>query len=227
MSSSQIRFNSVRARISDTAQSLGNSHEPLLLAVSKTRSAQEIRNLFDLGQRDFGENYVQEALEKIEALTDLNICWHFIGPLQSNKSRLVAENFAWVHSVDSLKIAQRLSKQRPEGLPKLQICVQVNIDEEPSKSGVNPGDIEELVKQIAVLPNLNLRGLMCIPKKQHAADKTLASFGRLRQLRDSLNTKANLALDTLSMGMSADLELAMQEQATIVRIGTALFGPRK
>lgn len=227
MSSSQIRFNSVRARISDTAQSLGISQEPLLLAVSKTRSPEQIRNLFKLGQRDFGENYVQEALEKIEALTDLDICWHFIGPLQSNKSRLVAENFSWVHSVDSLKIAQRLSKQRPDDLPKLQICVQVNIDEEPSKSGVNPADAEELVRQIAILPNLSLRGLMCIPNRQHISGKTRESFNRLRQLRDSLNTKANVALDTLSMGMSADLELAMQEQATIVRIGTALFGPRK
>lgn len=227
MSSSQIRFNSVRARISDTAQSLGISQEPLLLAVSKTRSATEIKNLFDLGQHDFGENYVQEAVQKIEALKDLDICWHFIGPLQSNKSRLVAEHFDWVHSVDSLKIAQRLNNQRPEELPKLQICVQVNIDEEPTKSGVIPADCKELAEQIARLPNLHLRGLMCIPAKHHAVENTRQSFGRLRELMSSLNSATDLKLDTLSMGMSADLEIAMQEQSTIVRIGTALFGARK
>ena len=227
MSSLQTRFNAVRARISDTAQSCNQSQEPLLLAVSKTRSAQEVQALHELGQKDFGENYVQEAINKITALADLDIHWHFIGPLQSNKSKLVAEHFHWVHSIDSIKLAQRLNNQRPQELPPLQACIQVNIDAEESKSGVTPEAAVVLANAIADMPNINLRGLMCIPAKQINNAHTQDSFRRLRELKEQLATEQNLALDTLSMGMSADLELAIPEQATIVRVGTALFGPRK
>ncbi len=196
-----------------------------LLAVSKTFPADAVREAYTAGQLAFGENYLQEALEKIEALQDLPLEWHFIGPIQSNKTRAIAENFAWVHSVDRLKIAERLSAQRPPHLPPLNICLQVNVSGEQSKSGVAPEQVMQLAKDIAQLPRLKLRGLMTIPAP--AADETAqrAPFARMRQMLDDLN-KQGLSLDTLSMGMSHDFTAAIKEGATIVRIGTAIFGVR-
>ena len=198
-----------------------------LLAVSKTFDAPAVRAAYAAGCRQFGENYVQEALDKIAALADLRsqIVWHLIGPLQSNKTRPVAEAFDWVHSVDRLKIAQRLSEQRPAELPPLQICLQVNISAEPSKSGLVPAEVLGVAQAVAALPRLRLRGLMAIPEP--AADLT-AQRAPHRALHDLLATlnASGLALDTLSMGMSADLEAAVAEGATIVRVGTAIFGGR-
>ncbi|MBY6205973.1 MULTISPECIES: YggS family pyridoxal phosphate-dependent enzyme [Halomonas] len=203
--------------------------DALLLAVSKTKPASMIREAYEQGQRDFGENYLQEALEKQKALADCDaICWHFIGPLQSNKTRDVAEHFAWVHSVDRVKIARRLSEQRPAHLPPLNICLQVNVSNEPSKSGVGLEDLPELAAQVAALPGLQLRGLMTIPapcddtKAQRQPFRQLASA--LARLREQL---PQAPLDTLSMGMSADLEAAIAEGATMVRLGTAIFGSRQ
>lgn len=196
-----------------------------LLAVSKTRDSDELRTMADLGLRRFGENYLQEALSKIEALKDLDLEWHFIGPLQSNKSKPVAENFAWVHSVDRLKLARRLSEQRPPELPPLNICLQVNVSGEESKSGVSFAELPELARQVEKLPNLRLRGLMAIPAPADDFETQRAPLRRLRQALEQLNHEG-LQLDTLSMGMSDDLEAAVAEGATIVRIGTALFGPR-
>ena len=169
-----------------------------------------------------GENYLQEALAKQLELTDLPLTWHFIGPIQSNKTRAIAEHFDWVHSVDRLKIAQRLSEQRPAGLPALNVCVQVNVSGEASKSGCNPDELPALAQAIAALPHLKLRGLMAIPEPTDDPAAQAAAFARVRQLQDSLN----LGLDTLSMGMSHDLEAAIAQGATWVRIGTALFGAR-
>ena len=198
-----------------------------LLAVSKTFPASAISELHSLGQQHFGENYVQEGLQKIEALAAhrSTLTWHFIGPLQSNKTRLVAECFDWVHSVDRLKLAERLSAQRPVHLPPLQVCLQVNISQEPSKAGVHPAEAMALAQAISQLPRLKLRGLMAIPAPAANATQQRAPFAALRRLRDQLNTHG-LALDTLSMGMSNDLEAAVAEGATWVRVGTALFGER-
>lgn len=193
-----------------------------LLAVSKTKPAAALREAFAAGLRDFGENYLQEALGKQLELADLPLCWHFIGPIQSNKTRAIAENFAWVHSVDRLKIAQRLSEQRPADLPPLNICIQVNVSGEDSKSGCTPADLPALAAAISALPNLKLRGLMAIPEPTEDSVAQNAAFATVRQLQDSLN----LPLDTLSMGMSHDLEAAIAQGATWVRIGTALFGAR-
>ncbi|MBJ7548429.1 YggS family pyridoxal phosphate-dependent enzyme, partial [Pseudomonas sp. OA3] len=193
-----------------------------LLAVSKTKPAAAIREAHAAGLRDFGENYLQEALEKQTELSDLPLIWHFIGPIQSNKTRPIAEHFDWVHSVDRLKIAQRLSEQRPAHLPPLNICLQVNVSGEDSKSGCSPEALPELVKAVAALPNLRLRGLMAIPEPTDDIAAQHAAFAHLRQLRDDLA----LDLDTLSMGMSHDLGAAIAEGATWVRIGTALFGAR-
>jgi len=193
-----------------------------LLAVSKTQPAAAIREAFAAGLRDFGENYLQEALDKQAALADLALTWHFIGPIQSNKTKPIAEHFAWVHSVDRLKIAQRLSDQRPAGLPPLNVCLQVNVSGEASKSGCAPEDLQPLAQAVAGLPRLHLRGLMCIPAPSDDPAEQHAAFARLRALRDALG----LGLDTLSMGMSQDLEAAIAEGATWVRIGTALFGAR-
>lgn len=198
-----------------------------LLVVSKTFPAQDVRLAFEAGERRFGENYVQEGLDKIAQLADLReqIEWHLIGPLQSNKTRVVAEHFDWVHSVDRLKIAQRLSEQRPAHLPPLQICLQVNISGEASKSGLSPAEVQDLAHAVAALPRLRLRGLMAIPEPaadlpaQRAPHRALARL--LRELQGQ-----GLALDTLSMGMSADLEAAILEGATLVRIGSAIFGRR-
>lgn len=193
-----------------------------LLAVSKTKPAQAVREAHAAGLHDFGENYLQEALGKQAELTDLPLSWHFIGPIQSNKTRAIAENFAWVHSVDRLKIAQRLSEQRPTDLPPLNICIQVNVSGEASKSGCTPADLPALANAISALPRLKLRGLMAIPEPTEDRAAQDAAFATVRELQASLN----LALDTLSMGMSHDLESAIAQGATWVRIGTALFGAR-
>jgi pyridoxal phosphate enzyme (YggS family) len=194
-----------------------------LLAVSKTKPAAAIRQAFAAGVRDFGENYLQEALEKQRELGDLPLIWHFIGPIQSNKTKAIAEHFAWVHSVDRLKIAQRLSDQRPAHLPALNICLQVNVSGEPSKSGCNPDELPALAQAVTQLPNIRLRGLMTIPEPTDDLACQHAAFARLRELQDGLG----LGLDSLSMGMSHDLEAAIAEGATWVRIGTALFGARE
>ncbi|WP_455929299.1 YggS family pyridoxal phosphate-dependent enzyme [Pseudomonas fluorescens] len=193
-----------------------------LLAVSKTKPAQAVREAYAAGMRDFGENYLQEALGKQAELTDLPLSWHFIGPIQSNKTRAIAEHFAWVHSVDRLKIAQRLSEQRPADLPPLNICIQVNVSGEASKSGCTPADLPALATAISALPRLKLRGLMAIPEPTEDRAAQDAAFAAVKDLQASLN----LPLDTLSMGMSHDLESAIAQGATWVRIGTALFGAR-
>ena len=199
----------------------------VLLAVSKTQPAASLQAAFDAGQRDFGENYLQEALAKRLALAHLPICWHFIGPIQSNKTRPIAEQFDWVHSVDRLKVAQRLSAQRPPALGALNICLQVNIDDETSKSGVAPAELFSLAQQVANLPNLHLRGLMVIPKPSSEPVQQRAAFAKARALRDQVAKRLNITLDTLSMGMSGDLEAAIAEGATIVRVGTDIFGARQ
>ncbi|WP_449121662.1 YggS family pyridoxal phosphate-dependent enzyme [Pseudomonas viridiflava] len=193
-----------------------------LLAVSKTKPSSALREAYAAGLREFGENYLQEALGKQAELADLPLCWHFIGPIQSNKTRAIAENFAWVHSVDRLKIAQRLSEQRPEGLEPLNICIQVNVSGETSKSGCTPEDLPALATAISALPRLKLRGLMAIPEPTEDQAEQAAAFAAVRTLQDQLD----LPLDTLSMGMSHDLEAAIAQGATWVRIGTALFGAR-
>lgn len=196
-----------------------------ILAVSKTRNADEVRLAAELGLQAFGENYLQEAREKIAQLADLNLEWHFIGPIQSNKTRAIAEDFDWVHSVDREKVARRLSEQRPAGLPPLQICLQVNVSGEASKAGVSPDALPALAEAVLAMPRLQLRGLMAIPE---ATEDTVAQRRAFASLRHCLEGLRSLApgLDTLSMGMSGDLESAIAEGATIVRIGTDLFGPR-
>lgn len=203
-------------------------NDATLLAVSKTKPASMVRQAWALGQREFGENYLQEALEKQAVLADLvDIVWHFIGPLQSNKTRAVAEHFDWMHSVDRLKIAKRLSEQRPPHLAPLNICLQVNISREASKSGVMPDDVMALAEEIAQLPHLRLRGLMAIPAPATTLDAQREPLAALRKMLTSLQTALPQApLDTLSMGMSDDLEAAVLEGATLVRLGTAIFGAR-
>jgi hypothetical protein len=196
-----------------------------LLAVSKVFPAAAVREAYEAGQRVFGESYVQEALDKIAELRDLPLEWHFIGPIQSNKTRAIAAYFAWVHSVDRLKIAERLSAQRPPYLPPLNICIQVNVSGEDSKSGVSPGAVLELAQAVARLPQLKLRGLMAIPAPMDGMEAQRKPFAHLRQLLQQLNAQG-LELDTLSMGMSHDLEAAVLEGATIVRVGSAIFGQR-
>ncbi len=219
----------VTARVNQAAIAAGRSpDEILLLAVSKTRSAEDIRSAINAGIREFGENYLQEAVEKIAQLAAENVQWHFIGPIQSNKTRLVAENFSWAHSVDRLKIAQRLSEQRPSGLPPLNICLQVNIDNEASKSGFATEETEAAALAIAQLPGLKLRGLMAIPRAEPTYDQQIVAFRALADLRDRINQSLDNSekLDTLSMGMSSDLEAAISQGSTIVRVGTDIFGKR-
>jgi PLP dependent protein len=199
--------------------------EVRLLAVSKTFPASAVREAYRSGQTAFGENYLQEALTKIETLRDLPLEWHFIGPIQSNKTRAIAENFSWVHSVDRLKIAERLSEQRPPQLPPLNVCLQVNVSGEDSKSGVAPAEVLQLAPAIARLPRLRLRGLMTIPAPAAGDAAQRAPFAQMRALLVQLNSQG-MALDTLSMGMSDDYAMAIQEGATIVRIGSAIFGAR-
>ena len=200
-----------------------------LLAVSKTFGPDAVEEAFRAGQTAFGENYIQEAVEKMAALRHLAITWHCIGPIQSNKTRLVAENFDWVHSVDRLKIAQRLSEQRPAHLPPLQVCIQVNVDGGVTKAGVGPQDAEALARDVAALPRLQLRGLMCIPEPAPHFVAACALFDRARVLFDHLkatNQPVMARFDTLSMGMTADLEAAIHSGSTMVRVGTAVFGRR-
>ncbi len=216
----------VRAAIVAAALAAGRQPEDIrLLAVSKTFTAEAVREAWQAGQKCFAESYVQEALDKMAALRDLPIEWHYIGPIQSNKTRAIAENFSWAHSVDRLKIAERLSAQRPAHLPPLQICVEVNISGEASKSGVPPNGTAALARAVAALPNLKLRGLMAVPAPGENAKEQRAAFARLRELRDHLN-REGMQLDTLSMGMSHDFAAAIAEGATIVRVGTAIFGAR-
>ncbi|WP_019409168.1 YggS family pyridoxal phosphate-dependent enzyme [Pseudomonas psychrophila] len=213
----------VEARIRAAAEAVQRDVTSVhLLAVSKTKPAAALREAYAAGIRDFGENYLQEARAKQVELADLPLCWHFIGPIQSNKTREIAEHFAWVHSVDRLKIAQRLSEQRPADLPPLNICIQVNVSGEASKSGCTPHDLPALAAAINALPRLKLRGLMAIPEPTEVRAEQDAAFAAVRTLQQSLN----LGLDTLSMGMSHDLESAIAQGATWVRIGTALFGAR-
>ena len=224
------RLQQVSHRVATACEASGRlSQSVTLLAVSKTFPAEAVRQAHAAGQRAFGENYVQEALAKIEALGDLRaqLQWHLIGPLQSNKTRPVAEAFDWVHSVDRLKIAQRLAEQRPAELPPLQLCLQVNISGEDSKSGVAPADVPALAKAVAALPRerVVLRGLMAIPEPAGDFEAQRRPHRALRELLAALNAQG-LGLDTLSMGMSADLEAAVAEGATIVRVGTAIFGRR-
>lgn len=220
----------VRDGIALAARAAGRDPSSVtLLAVSKTFGPEAVIEAADAGQREFGENYVQEAQEKIAAVKarrpDLDLIWHFIGPLQSNKTRPVAEQVDWVHSVDRLKIAQRLSEQRPLHLPPLNICVQVNVSGEASKSGVPPDALLVLAAQVAVLPRLRLRGLMAIPEPVEDPALQRQPFAKLCQLQQRLR-EAGIHTDTLSMGMSADMSAAIAEGATIVRIGTAIFGKR-
>lgn len=216
----------VRAAIDAAAVSAGRRAAGVcLLAVSKTFPASALRLAYQSGQTRFAESYVQEALEKVRLLQDLMIEWHFIGPIQSNKTRAIAEHFSWVHSVDRLKIAERLSEQRPAHLPPLQVCVQVNISHEDSKSGVALQDLSVLAHEVAGLPNLKLRGLMAVPAPSDEVLVQRAGFATLREQYELLN-KQGLQLDTLSMGMSHDFTSAIVEGATIVRIGSAIFGQR-
>ncbi|MEW6037318.1 MAG: YggS family pyridoxal phosphate-dependent enzyme [Pseudomonadota bacterium] len=220
----QANLQAVRQRIRAAELACGRPQGSVrLLAVSKTQPAGVLRAAYGLGQREFGENYLQEAMEKQDALADLDILWHFIGPIQSNKTRPIAERFAWVHGIDRLKIAQRLSDQRPEEMAPLNVCIQVNIGEESTKAGVAPAGLAGLAHAVAALPRLRLRGLMAIPAPTGDAGEQHAVFRRMRELLDGLDMPE---LDTLSMGMSDDLEAAVAEGATLVRIGTAIFGRR-
>jgi len=222
----QLSLNHVQQRIKDAQQRYKREQQTVtLLAVSKTRTVEELVLAIEAGQHCFGENYLQEALDKIAALKQHTLQWHFIGPIQSNKTRPIAEHFDWVHSVDRLKIAQRLSEQRPIHLPALNICLQVNIDAETSKSGCSLEELPELVAQVSNLPNIQLRGLMAIPQATETLEQQRQPFRRLREAMDQLRQQG-YPLDTLSMGMSGDLEAAIAEGATIVRIGTDIFGPR-
>jgi hypothetical protein len=221
---------SIIARISSAAEASGRNADGItLLAVSKTQPASSIRQAVEAGLTSFGENYLQEALEKMDELRDLELDWHFIGPIQSNKTRAVASNFNWVHSVDREKIGRRLSDQRPAHMKPLNICLQVNLDDENTKSGITPDDLPTLAQSLCRLPNLRLRGLMAIPKATDSYEEQRNGFFRLRQLLDNLRhlDPALETLDTLSMGMSGDMEAAIAEGATIVRVGTAIFGARK
>lgn len=226
MTTISTNLQAVRVRIAAAAQLAGRAVEDIrLLAVSKTFPPERIREAAQAGQIAFGENYLQESLGKIAALADLGLEWHFIGPLQSNKTRPVAEYFSWVHGIERLKIAERLSAARGAARPPLQVCIQVNVSGEASKSGVSPGEAAALAHAVAGLPNLRLRGLMAIPEPTDDMPLARQRFAMLRELLEALN-KAGMALDTLSMGMSHDLEAAILEGATIVRVGTAIFGER-
>ena len=205
------------AKIHNRINAVKHSQEVILVAVSKTKPASDLQQAIDAGQRHFGENYLQEALEKIETLKGQDLIWHFIGPIQSNKTVKIAQNFAWAHSVDRLKIAKRLNDQRPENLAKLNVLLQVNIDNEASKSGVKVDEIEDLIPHFQNFPNISLRGFMCIPSPNNA-EQSFAKMAKIMQKHPNL--------DTLSMGMSSDLELAIKNGATFVRIGSDIFGKR-
>ena len=235
MTTISARLQAVHARIDAAAlryarpRDANDANDSIaLLAVSKTWPASAVREAFAAGQRLFGENYVQEGVDKVAELADLRaqgLQWHFIGPLQSNKTRRIAETIDWVHTIDRLKVAERLSEQRPPALPPLQVCLQVNVSGESTKSGVAPSEVAALARAVAQLPRLQLRGLMAIPAPADDFAQQRESFAQLRQCRDQLNADG-LQLDTLSMGMSDDLEAAIAEGATVVRVGSAIFGER-
>ena len=222
-------INQVSASLQQSAQQFNRSvDEIMLLAVSKGQNSQALRLAWQAGLKNFGENYLQEALEKIAKLKDINPCWHFIGPIQSNKTQDIARHFSWVHSIERIKVAHRLSQQRPEHLPPLNVCIQVNIDREASKSGVELEHCLELALAIHELPHLQLRGLMVIPQHRDQLDEQRQPYRRAAELLDNLkkSSAALTSLDTLSMGMSGDMTAAIAEGSTIVRVGTAIFGPR-
>ena len=230
MSTIAANLQAVEATIAASAEAANRPRSSVqLLAVSKTFPMEAVLEAMAAGQRAFGENYLQEGVEKIAAVAraqpDTPVEWHFIGPIQSNKTRPIAASFAWVHTVERLKIAQRLSEQRPPEMGPLNVCLQVNISGEATKSGATPGELLELARQIAVLPNLRLRGLMAIPEAQTDPALQRAAFAKLRVLADDLRAKG-LTIDTLSMGMSGDMAAAIAEGATIVRVGSAIFGSR-
>jgi len=218
------RLERVRARIDLARRRSGRQDPVTLVAVGKTQPPCRLLEAYRLGVRHFGENYLQEALEKQRALGHCDITWHFIGPIQSNKTRAIATAFHWVHSVDRIKVARRLSEQRPEWMPPLNVCVQVNVSGEESKGGVAPGQLAELVEALELLPRLRLRGLMAIPAPSTTPAAQAGPLQRLSRLKQQLK---RTELDTLSMGMSGDLEVAVEQGATLVRIGTGLFGPRR
>lgn len=224
MSPTAERLQAIHERI---ARALGGQARPVtVVAVSKTKTAAAVREAWDAGQRDFGENYVQEALAKMDELADLPITWHYIGALQGNKAREVAERFDWCHGVDRARIAQLLSRYRPVGRSPLNVCVQVNISAEATKGGVAPGEALALAREVAALPGLALRGLMGMASPSGSVEQARAEFGRLRREYDALRAEG-FALDTLSMGMTQDFEAALAEGATMLRLGTALFGSRE
>jgi pyridoxal phosphate enzyme (YggS family) len=221
------RLDALRARVAEAEVRAGRSPGSVtIVAVSKTQPPEAVRAAFACGQRVFGENYVQEGVAKVEALADLPLEWHFIGPIQSNKTRAIAEHFAWVHSLDRLKVAERLAAQRPAALGPLQVLLQVNVSGEASKSGVAPEQVPALAQAVAALPGLRLRGLMCIPEPTSDEAVLRARFRTLRHCLEELRARG-LELDVLSMGMSGDFTLAIEEGATHVRLGTAIFGERK
>jgi len=223
----KAQLEKVRNRIREAERQAGRpTHSVGLVAVSKTRPIEEIQAAYTEGQRDFGENYLQDALEKIAALQHPDIVWHFIGPIQSNKTRAIAEHFHWVHSIDRLKLAQRLNDQRPAHLAPLNVCLQINISGEASKSGIALDEVGELAAAVAQMPALKLRGLMALPAPSDDVERQRRPFHALREAMDHL-IDTGLALDTLSMGMTNDLEAAVLEGATLVRIGTAIYGPRE
>jgi PLP dependent protein len=231
MESMQDRYALVQQRIKNSSQRAHREGQVRLLAVSKTVAPERVVELIALGQRDFGENYIQEGVDKIQAVARLcpahQVVWHCIGPIQSNKTKLVAQHFDWVHSIDRLKIAQRLSEQRSADQEDLQVCIQVNIDEQPTKSGVTAQEALALATAIASLPKLRLRGLMTIPEPLESFEQQLRIHRRAKQLFDELAEQLNLPyFDTLSMGMTADLEAAIEAGSTMVRVGTAIFGGR-
>ena len=216
----------IRSRISDIARDHNRNPESIqLLAVSKRKPAEDIRLAYQSGQRDFGENYLQEAEQKMSQLEDLDICWHFIGAIQSNKTRHIAEDFAWAHCIDRLKIAQRLSDQRPADQPPLNVCIQVNLDHEANKAGIDLDELLPLATAMKALPGIRLRGLMSIPAPRENPDDQRAVFARLADALQSLEQQG-ISCDTLSMGMTQDMEAAIAEGSTLVRIGTAIFGER-
>ena len=221
-----VHVNHVRSRIRHAASRAGRDPDSVtLIAVSKSKPAESLRQAATAGVTDFGENYLQEAILKLDELADLPLCWHFIGGLQSNKTRAVAERFDWVHSIDRFSVARRLSEQRPFHAAPLNLCIQVAVVPEPTKGGVDPHSLSELAAKTADLPRVTLRGLMCVPPPQPTAAAERAVFAQLRALKERLNAEGH-HLDTLSMGMSGDFESAIAEGATHVRIGTALFGGR-
>ena len=220
-------FRKIQDLLAKAAADAGRSAEQIrLLAVSKKKPAEAVLEAYAAGQRDFGENFVQEGLEKIAAVDRDDATWHFIGHLQSNKTKDVAQHFQWVHTIDRLKIARRLSAQRPSDAADLNVCIEVNIDAEPSKSGVAAAQVADLATAVAALPHLRLRGLMCLPAIRHDFAEQRQPYARLRALMASLN-ESGMQMDTLSMGMTADYAAAIQEGATIIRIGTAIFGTRE